>query len=283
MSSARVSNASVGVRPPEPDDRSITSRSTLRRNIGRYRIVAGDGLIDRAVIGGAFQALKLAGRLGVLPARTATADLELDPIVSDKYRFAFLGIAKVATKSVGHALLRAADLDAHLIGQRSASAVAQDECYAGYFKFSIVRNPWSRAASCYYDKIRLPNTVNKVTFLAKRPGLSPDMPFDRFIEWLCSEDGADAYADRHWVSQYRIISDSHGRIVCDFIGRLENIGVDFRTICDAIAIPPIEVPHRHKSRYDQALRNYRDLYNDNTRNLIGRRYERDLDAFKYVF
>ncbi|MGE0118043.1 MAG: sulfotransferase family 2 domain-containing protein [Dongiaceae bacterium] len=271
----------TGSPPPQP----MVSGRALRKRISRYHIAEGDGPIDRIKIGCAFGTLKAAYWITALVQDRRKADLDFPSIVSNKYRFAFCGIPKVATKSIRAALLRSPEIAAFTVNRGAVALAAEGDPYRHHYRFSFVRNPWSRVVSCYRDKILIQRStvIGKIAIIADHPGLSPSLPFDAFVEWLCSEEGSDRCADRHWMSQHKFLMDAAGSIVCDFVGRLENIETDFKTVCDAVCLPPIKLPHGNRSTDGQGPYGYRDIYNDRTRKLVGQRYERDVDAFKYVF
>lgn len=75
-------------------------------------------------------------------------------------------------------------------------ATVTAEQFKSYYKFTIVRDPWSRVLSWYRNVIRDPIHL-------KRHGVSQDMPFEDFVEnfggrgmlapipwWICSFDGS---------------------------------------------------------------------------------------------
>jgi len=107
------------------------------------------------------------------------------------------------------------------------------------------------------------------------------MSFTAFAEWLNSPEGSDSVADRHWMSQYRILAlDEAGVIEYDFIGRFERLAQDYDRLINlsGLELPPLS--HRLKT---QAPDEYRNLYDDYSRELIARRYARDIELFGYEF
>ena len=213
-------------------------------------------------------------------------------IVSRKYKFILFMIPKVATSSFifsfpEHSRM---DFDAFPTQDSLVKLFLDEQESKHYYKFAFVRNPWARVVSCYNDKICDVNKINKITIIAKYPGLRPDMPFGEFVRWLCSEEGRDEYADRHWKSQYRLLTDDCGKVPFDYVGKLENLEEDMKRICDQISIPEFAIPHRNpgskhiESRAKtEKFQNYRKYYTKETRNLIAERYKKDIEAFSYVF
>lgn len=154
------------------------------------------------------------------------------------------------------------------------------------FVFSFVRNPWSRVVSCYHKKIFNANTIGKLAILSRHPGLRPGMSFEDFIEWLCSPNASDEVADPHWASQHAILSGLDGQLLCDFVGRLERLENDLRALSPRLGVSSLDLPRINAS--DQLPRapqftQYRDYYTPRTRDLVARRYARDVEIFGYAF
>jgi hypothetical protein len=107
------------------------------------------------------------------------------------------------------------------------------------------------------------------------------MSFDAFAEWLNSTDGSDDVADRHWMSQHRILAyDKPAIIQYDFVGRIERLDADYRRLALASGLTLPDLPHELKS---QGPNEYRHLYSDRSIELISQRYARDIELFNYTF
>ena len=105
------------------------------------------------------------------------------------------------------------------------------------------------------------------------------MPFKEFVKAIYSIP--DKYADDHFKSQYLFITNKQGKLVCDFIGRIENFKQDFKKICEKIDInAPKKYPHKRKSK---RKKDYREYYDEETKKLVEERYKEDLKYFGYKF
>jgi hypothetical protein len=130
--------------------------------------------------------------------------------------------------------------------------------WRSYFKFAFERNPWDRQVSWYHYKMR-----NKPP--ARR------LNFDEF-----NSDPRRARAG-NW-ELYTI----DGVVAVDFIGRYENLTEDFaRTLDrlrlkDVLELNPINVS-------DQRKVDYRSYYTDESRALIGKWYQQEIEHFGYSF
>jgi hypothetical protein len=64
----------------------------------------------------------------------------------------------------------------------------------------------------------------------------------------------------------------------DYIGKYENLQDDFDEICRQIGINA-SLTHKNKSKH----KDYREYYNDYTRNLIEEAFKEDIEMFGYSF
>ena len=207
------------------------------------------------------------------------ADLRAEKVISRKYRFLWIGNPKVASRSI-IAALRAADPDAKLIRDRTLDEVlarcpkAQD-----YFSFAFVRHPCDRTFSCYADKhslARHDQTAHR-WFVEPYHGLRVGMSFGEFCRWLATPCGSDAFADRHWLSQHRQIRTAEGRLP-DFIGHLESLETDWRTVTERLRIPHCDLPRLNARPEELHVEEQPDAATDA---LLRRRYAEDFRVGGY--
>ena len=142
-----------------------------------------------------------------------------------------------------------------------------------YFKFAFVRNPYERAVS---DWKFLRGSSNKKwrskTFLKY---LNCDGYFKRM---LSGEKNKSTRID-HIYRQYDFLYSKDGKCLVDFIGKFENLQVDFNTICDKIGIPRKTLPYAKKQKY----KHYTEYYDDETREIVAEKYANDIKYFGYEF
>ena len=77
---------------------------------------------------------------------------------------------------------------------------------------------------------------------------------------------------------YEYLSTSDG-IELDFIGSFESLQEDFDKVCDKINKPRQRLPHINKSNHTH----YSDYYDDETREIVAKRYAKDIEYFNYSF
>jgi hypothetical protein len=135
-----------------------------------------------------------------------------------------------------------------------------------YFKFAIVRNPFDWVASWYFFRKSVSNSNN-----------TKDISFK---EWLVNKNSS-AYNIKGiglTLSQYDIIS-CDANIKIDFIGKYENLQDDFDIICDKIGIERKKLPRKNKSKH----KHYTEYYDDETRQIVTKKYAKDIEYFGYEF
>lgn len=103
--------------------------------------------------------------------------------------------------------------------------------------------------SCYLDKIMDEDPIKHARHLYKRRGLEAGMPFEAFAEWLNSPEGSDDFADRHWMSQHRILSNDRPDIIkYEFIGHFERLADDYKRLAELTGLLLPELPHKRQTQ-----------------------------------
>lgn len=208
--------------------------------------------------------------------------------ISHKYKCIFIHIPKAAGESIGYALnmidaktnvnvenrdslygwidKSSSDLLAHgfLSGVlqhltlRDLKKVLSPDIMNQYFKFAFVRNPWDRMVSYYhFTKIAFPAEYSQLSFIQFLNGLSP---------YLKQE-------------QYDFIIDENGDPQVDFIGKLETVARDFKTVCKKINVPELKLPSKNATQHEH----YSYYYTNETRELVAELFKNDIRVFGYKF
>lgn len=180
-----------------------------------------------------------------------------DPIVIASHRAIFFPIPKVASTTMKAAiakLLGIQDRDLHKAPFPTIKPQQLElEPYRGFFKFTFVRNPWSRVISAYDNKVRFDLVRNHplgVTTVARtlspvlRPGyrvpgighpvLHSKLTWDEYIDALCELD--DEHTDIHLRSQHWFLPGKNVDSL-DFVGRLETFDDDFQVLSEKLGLP----------------------------------------------
>ena len=206
-------------------------------------------------------------------------------LMSRKHNFIFIHIYKNAGTSITSALKPYAgnifhrnlgrflhkldiptDLDIHpfydhVKAHEIIEKIGEEE-FKSYFTFAIVRNPWDWQVSLY--KYMLKEKTHYQHNLIRSLG-----SFDEYIKWRCGNEVE---------FQKDFIYSNNNKILVDFVGRMENLDHDFKTICSRIGITA-SLPKLNVSN----TKPYQQYYTDETIDLVGITYKPDIDCFNYEF
>ena len=140
------------------------------------------------------------------------------------------------------------------------------EQYRDYFKFTVVRSPWTRVFSVYkYSLKGDPGKVFKGTVLPR------DNSFKSFV---------DVYLGHGLLrSQMHWLKDFNGGLPYDFICKFENLNEDFKVACIKMGIEPVELPHKLQSQ----TADYHEHYNDELIERVGEFYSEEVNRFDYCY
>jgi hypothetical protein len=148
------------------------------------------------------------------------------------------------------------------------------EIFSDYYKFTVVRNPWSRAVSLY-------------RFLGQDKKIS----FSSFVKGQLSI----GVNERQWFlrPQLDYVTESKGAVIVDFVARMETLGRDFSLISQALGIESgvlqkVNASGRPKTRlfnnpFIKSHDNWRKYYSADLVKIVGTLYECDIDNFGYAF
>ena len=180
--------------------------------------------------------------------------------------FIFVHINKTAGSSIEEALgLRFRHRTARQIIEEIGPGKWR-EC----FTFAVVRNPWDKVVSHYSYRVE----TNQTGMGDGKMG---------FADWVRESYGRrnPVFHDKPlmFMPQVDWISDEKGRILVNFVARFENLQADFDTVCERIGRQQVPLPHRKQSKHGD----YRDLYDAETRGIIGDWFRRDIEQFNYTF
>lgn len=207
-------------------------------------------------------------------------DLKVEKLINNNVKFIYAANPKVATRSM-YKLLQSNYNSQLCIKHKNFDEIYTENREAfNYFHFTFVRNPWARVYSCWKDKISTENKFCDIFIITKHKGLYPDMPFDHFVEWLLSNEGSDATADRHWMSQVEVLGIEYG-IKYDFIGKIEELSTFETELFSKIGLSScsLEVKNSSLTKQDE----YKNVYTRDLIQLVYKRYKNDVDKFGYNF
>jgi len=144
-----------------------------------------------------------------------------------------------------------------------------------YFKFSFVRNPWSRMVSM--SKFPFYGCVVENNLLG----------IDSYINKFSPVEIDPRSASEKDRSSIPVIQDAVYLNILneelDFIGRFENLQEDLDTVYEKIGHPGKKLPHHTKSKPCIRKNSYTLYYGPKTREVVGNLYKKDIEHFGYEF
>lgn len=163
------------------------------------------------------------------------------------------------------------------------------DMFDDYFKFTFVRNPWSRMVSIY-----------------KHLGFNKKLEFNVFLKGTFKNT---IFNDKNWFvgPQSNFVYSENGDLLVDFIGRFEDLQNSFEHVCKQIGLPATQVPHINESKENDSVfsrnpknfvknisrritekkissyKTYQEYYDEESIDLVAELYEKDIELFKYDF
>ncbi|WP_413717405.1 sulfotransferase family 2 domain-containing protein [Silicimonas sp. MF1-12-2] len=150
-------------------------------------------------------------------------------------------------------------------------------------RFSVVRNPWDRCYSAYrfaiadrsgdagrgLEKISRPERYNRPEFAT----------FSRFLhEWLVMRDLSAV--DQVFRPQVVFLKNRNGQMNLEFTGRVEQMDAVAAYLTEKLGRP---IVIGRKNATARPGHDYRAHYSPEDRDLVGRIYSEDVEAFNYDF
>jgi chondroitin 4-sulfotransferase 11 len=220
------------------------------------------------------------------------------PILLDDYKLVYFPIPKAATQALKTyfksltGIKSASPHSAFFNFIQPADLVSQPK-YHEYFKFTFVRNPWSRLVSSFETKlpyvdlnVPLYRKAQVPRLNRKYPVMNPNMTFAEFIEAISATP--DPYLDKHLTSQSKYLTDDSGNLLVDYIGKVEFFNEDFGKVINLANISEniAPVPCIRKTKMGSKSLSrlpYRQYYDRHLWNLVGERFKQDIELFGYEY
>lgn len=205
-------------------------------------------------------------------------------MINSKYKCIFIHINKNAGTSID--TLFNGEHSGHWNIKAYESYKRTKLAYPHYYKFTVVRNPWDKMVSFYHYQVKRGwrlewgwSSNNEPTFIE----------FIKIIDGFTKERQIEIWPEKkHYQhksgtmrmsNQIDWLIDSNNTIPLNYICRFEYLQKDFNKVCDDIGFPKTELPYYNKSNH----LHYSTYYDDETRDIVARRFSKDIEYFGYRF
>jgi len=142
-----------------------------------------------------------------------------------------------------------------------------EELFNQYFTFSVVRNPWDWQLSLYFFSKR-------INWNTKYYESSNKFNFKDYLKF---------HLDNQPPLLLDFVTDLEGNIIVDKICKVENIDQDFKEILEKLGMDSSKIVVPQKNVSSNRERDYRIKYDQESADLVGDYFQKDVDYFKYSF
>lgn len=162
--------------------------------------------------------------------------------------------------AIRHALPSISGYYAHMPAAKLRAMVGE-EVWRSYFKFAVERNPWDRQVSNYFHR---------------RRGEGSRDDFDRYLS-----------LPHRVLHHVRLdnwgIYATGGAIAVDAVLRYEQLEEETAAVCRKLGLAGSLALPQARAGFRPEGPGYRDYYTDRGRDLVGRWYRNEIEAFGYAF
>lgn len=215
-------------------------------------------------------------------------------IISEDKKFIFVHNQKTAGVSIKNYLFENVSdaeylLPNHAYTTDAIQKIGRDK-WNQYYSFGFVRNPWARLVSWYSMIINGAESEGQ----HEKHQWSPNnelwkyvkensSDFKEFIknctETITEEKGGIPYKKSFVKNQIDYFTDDNGEVAVNFIGKVENLEEDFNKVIEHLELPATKLIPTNKTK----KKDYREYYDEETRQIVAERFKKDIDYFGYEF
>ncbi len=210
-------------------------------------------------------------------------------IISQSHKFIYVSGGKCATSSIHKYIESLSDVrqcdPARSIGEwkkydkhmpaKIMIKVTGKEIWEEYFKFTFIRNPYSWVVSSFFFMVKLG------AFKMPKNKIMTMKNFQETHRYYQTEQGRRFDDTIKVRSQSAFICDVNGKLMVDFVGRVENLESDWEYVCTKAKIPHKSLSTQNKS--ESSKNSYHIHYTDETKAFVERHWNNDIKMFNYRF
>jgi hypothetical protein len=149
-----------------------------------------------------------------------------------------------------------------------------------FFKFTIVRNPWSRLYSAYTFLKK--GGINSEDKKWAEQNLSEFGDFNEFVKKWVNSFNINKYI--HFIPQYRFLCLPNSEdLQVDFIGYFETLETDFTHISESVFGKKLRLTHENNTFVRSEKESYISFYNEESIQIVAQVYKKDIELLGYSF
>jgi hypothetical protein len=217
--------------------------------------------------------------------------VKTDKNISDTHGLIFVHIAKAAGTSVWKNLGMTKD-DRGIFTILQLKDMIDNTKFNSYKKFTVVRNPWDRMVSLYEYRKKEGHEkyiYGDQDYSFKEWLMNPRVKGVHSEEIFFQKDFYENYFERlgmnwyrihkHWLPQLNMISSKHDKILVDSILYFENLDSDWKELSKFIGTPLNPLGKHNTTK----KKNYRDYYDEETKDYVSKLYWKDIEVLEYEY
>ncbi|MFY0650415.1 MAG: sulfotransferase family 2 domain-containing protein [Cyclobacteriaceae bacterium] len=215
--------------------------------------------------------------------RKSTLESKMINVVDNRY--IFIHIPKCAGTSIAKAI-GLGDITSHMKACEIRKSIGWFR-YSTLFKFAFVRNPWSRFLSLY-NYARMEESYYHSSIHPSKAKYGKHLDYD-LLKDASLNDCANLLINgellhdkqwNHWMPQYTWLFNKKGNSnIVNFIGKVEHMEQELQILKDKLKIQ-IRIEKLNES---STHTNYQDFYDNKTKRIVDRYYEKDIRSLGYKF
>lgn len=197
----------------------------------------------------------------------------------DDNKCIFVHIPKAAGVSVCKSLF--GNLAGGHVSVKRYQVIFSEQEFDAYFKFTFVRNPWSRLYSAYTFLKK--GGMNESDKKWGMENLADYDSFDQFVKGWVTPENVRTYI--HFIPQTDFLClPGQNKLLVDFVGYFENIENDFTFVKEKLRLASgANLGYENKTEAGGVQSNYMDFYTEDSQRIVAEVYGKDVELLGYSF
>lgn len=150
-----------------------------------------------------------------------------------------------------------------------------------YYKFSVIRNPFDFMVSTYFYAKSHANHFMHQRVVNENMTMVEFIPYYLKTRLEHQNPTIRPIGSNKVTFIHEFLTDNQGRMLVDFVAKLENINNDLKIIFNKIGIPFKPIQKTNVNGHREV--DYRKYYNAESKSMIEKHFAKDLQIYKYKF